>query len=438
LGATDLNGRAQIQVFLIHPRGWSPFDKPRFVFPMLKTFIERQLPHGVADLYLEEAARKTLLETRLHETFARWNYTQVIPPTFEYYEALAAEASPQVREEIYRFPDRDGRMLALRADPTIPIARLISTKLNERPLPLRFFYVANVFRHEEPKASLRREFTQAGVELVGAGTPQADAEVIALAVSSLRAIGLPEFRLRLGALDILNALLAPLALSETQFERVKSALERKNEGALHDALRQIPMPDPLRRALAALPSLAGGAEILERAARECAANENAQRAVEGLRAIWRILDALGVADAITLDLGMVRGMAYYTGVVFEGFARGIGFAILSGGRYDNLLAHFGRALPACGFAIGVERALAALKVQGGAQVTLAPEIVAELGDTRALAERVAHARAENKRVEWYLQDSARAEIIAYARARGAQRVWFADGSAEVFAAEASA
>jgi ATP phosphoribosyltransferase regulatory subunit len=398
---------------------------------MLKTLsIERQLPHGVADVYFQEAARKTQLETRLHETFAQWNYTQVIPPTFEYYEALAAEASPQVREEIYRFPDRDGRMLALRADPTIPIARLVSTKLYDQTLPLRFFYIANVFRHEEPKASLRREFTQAGVELIGAGTPQADAEVIALAVTSLRAIGLQEFRLRLGAMDLLNALLAPLALSETPLEQIKAALERKNESALYDALRQTSLSAELRRALAALPSLAGDATILARAQNECAVNANAQRAVERLRAVWNILDALDIADAVTLDLGMVRGMAYYTGIVFEGFARGIGFAILSGGRYDNLLAHFGRDLPACGFAIGVERALAALKLQGGDEVSLAPDIVAEMGSVRALAERVARARAQGKRVEWYVQDRAREQILAYARERGAARVWFADGSAE--------
>lgn len=398
---------------------------------MLKTLsVERQLPHGVADLYFQEAARKTRLETRLHETFARWNYTQVIPPTFEYYEALAAEASPQVREEIYRFPDRDGRMLALRADPTIPIARLVSTKLYDQPLPLRFFYVANVFRHEEPKASLRREFTQAGVELIGSGTPQADAEVIALAVTSLRAIGLDDFRLRVGAMDFVNALLTPLHLSESQLEQVKSALERKNQRALKDALAQIPATPGEASALAALPGLAGNDGILERAAQECVVNESAMRAVERLRALWQMLDALGVTDAVTLDLGMVRGMAYYTGIVFEAFARGVGFSILSGGRYDNLLAHFGRKLPACGFAIGVERALAAIRVQRDDNVALAPDILAELGDTRALAERVARARAQNQRVEWYLQPGTRAEIIAYARTRGAQRIWFADGSAE--------
>lgn len=401
---------------------------------MLKTLsIERQLPHGVADLYFQEAARKTLLETQLRETFAQWNYTQVIPPTFEYYEALAAEASPQVREEIYRFPDRDGRMLALRADPTIPIARLVSTKLYDQPLPLRFFYVANVFRHEEPKASLRREFTQAGIELIGTGTPQADAEVIALAVTSLRTIGLKEFRIRLGAMDFINALLAPLHLSEAQREQIKSALERKNQGALNEALMQISMTWETRRALSALPTLAGGTEIIERAAEDCAINEPARRAIERLRILWNILDTLGAADAVTLDLGMVRGMAYYTGIVFEAFARGIGFSILSGGRYDNLLAHFGGDHPACGFAVGVERALAALKLQNPGDIRLMPNIIAELDNARALAERVAQARAQGKRVEWYLQNSTRAEMIAYAQKRGAQRVWFADGSAEELA-----
>lgn len=391
---------------------------------MLKSsFIERQLPHGVADYYFEDAARKTRLETRLRETFSRTNYTEVIPPTFEYYEALAAEASPQVREEIYRFPDRDGRMLALRADPTIPIARLISTKLYDHPLPLRFFYIANVFRHEEPKASRRREFTQAGVELVGVGTPQADAEIIALTVNALRAVGLQEFRVRLGAMDILNALLQPLGLNETQLELIKNALERKNERALNDLLREAPMTAETRRALNALPTLAGGAEILDRAQAELAINERARLAIARLTNIWNYLVALGVSDAITLDLGMVRGMAYYTGIVFEGFVRGIGFSILSGGRYDNLLAHFGNAMPACGFAVGVERVLAALALQESDAISLAPAIIAELG-----APNVDAARTNNTRVEWYLQNTTRDEMLTYARTRGAQAVWLRDGT----------
>lgn len=398
---------------------------------MLKNHsLERQLPHGVADLYFEQAARKTRLEARLQATFESWSYTQVIPPTFEYYEALAAEASPQVREEIYRFPDRDGRMLALRADPTIPLARLVTTKLYDRPLPLRLFYIANVFRHEEPKASRRREFTQAGVELVGAGTPQADAEVVALAVSALRAAGLNEFRLRLGAMALLQALLAPLALSESAAQDVQAALEHKNQAALNAALGQLEGAGTARAALAALPQLVGGAEVLPRAAELCAGNPAAETALAHLTRVWHALTALQVADSVTLDLGMVRGMAYYTGIVFEGFARGIGFSILSGGRYDNLLAHFGRDLPACGFALGSERALAALDLQGGDAVSLAPSIVAEPGDA-ANSARVTAARAAGKRVEWYLEGEGRTRLREYARARGARELWYADGTIEV-------
>lgn len=405
---------------------------------MLKpSLIERQLPHGVADLYFEDAARKTRVENCLRATFASASYSEVIPPTFEYYEALAAEASPQVREEIYRFPDRDGRMLALRADPTIPIARLISTKLYDRLQPMRFFYIANVFRHEEPKASLRREFTQAGVELIGAGTAKADAEVIALTVNALRATGLREFRLRLGAMDVLNALLEPLDWNETKLGLVKGALERKNERVLTDLLRDAAMTAETRRALNALPALAGGGEILERARAECAINEGAERAIERLASVWNCLETLGVTTAITLDLGMVRGMAYYTGIVFEGFARGIGFSILSGGRYDTLLAHFGKALPACGFAIGVERVLAGLALQGDDEISLAPEVVAEMGNA-GVTERVNLARARGKRIEWYLQNGTHAEMLAYARERGARILWFNDGSTEELAAESPA
>lgn len=402
---------------------------------MLKpSLIERQLPHGVADLYFEDAARKTRIERVLRDTFAGAGYSEVIPPTFEYYEALAAEASPQVREEIYRFPDRDGRMLALRADPTIPIARLISTKLYDRPLPMRFFYVANVFRHEEPKASLRREFTQAGVELVGAGTLQADAEVVALTVNALRATGLREFRLRLGMMDVLNALLEPLDWNETQLGLVKGALERKNERALADLLRDAPMTRETRRALNALPTLAGSAEILEQARTECAVNAGAARALERLANVWNCLDSLQVTDAITLDLGMVRGMAYYTGIVFEGFVQGIGFSILSGGRYDGLLAHFGKALPACGFAIGIERVLAGLALQGNDQISLAPDIVAEMGNAQ-VSQRVEQERAHGKRVEWYLQNGTRADMIKHARERGARALWFMDGEVQELAEE---
>ncbi len=391
----------------------------------------RQLPHGVADLFFEDSARKAKTEALLKQTFDRWSYSEIISPTFEYFEPLEHEASPQVREEVYRFFDRDGRMLALRADPTIPIARIVSSKLHDRPLPLRFFYVTNVFRYEEPRAALRREFTQAGVELVGISSPAADAEVIALAITALRAAGLKDFRLRVGMMSFVNALLEELHFDPGRVEAFKLALERKSEQAVAEVLNGDTVDPELRRALFRLPEWTGGEGVLDAAEGECGSNQRARWALEHLREMFRYLRAYDCAEAITLDLAMVRGMAYYTGVLFEGFAPGIGFAILSGGRYDNLLAHFGCNLPALGFAIGVERLLAALALQGGVPLDAAPYAVAEATWLPGPAARIVEARAEGRRIEVRLQRETREELVAYARSRRAREVWWADGSTEV-------
>lgn len=390
----------------------------------------RELPYGVADLYFQDAARKSQVERQLRDTFSRWSYSEIIPPTFEYYEPLAQQASANVREEVYRFFDRDGRMLALRADPTLPIARIAATKLAAHRLPLRLSYISNVFRYEEPKAALRREFTQAGVELVGVRSPAADAEAIALAISALREVGLEEFRVRVGAMDFVGALLGELDLGQAREASVKSALERKSEHALLEALNGSALPDESRRTLARLPQLAGRVKILNTALAECALNEAAREALLHLRRVSEYLDAQGLLEGITFDLAMVRGMEYYTGVVFEIFAPGIGFALGSGGRYDKLLAQFGRDLPAIGFAIGIERVLAALAPRDLPRVDLAPRVVVESSAGRELMERIARARGEGLAVELDLTARPRAELVAYARERGAAEVWFGDGTTE--------
>ncbi len=141
------------------------------------------LPQGVVDLVYQDAASKRDLEGTLRACFRAWSYDELIPPTFEYADTLASEAGTQLAEEMYRFTDRDGRTLALRPDLTIPAARVVATRLHDQPMPLRLFYVGSVFRYEAPQAGRQREFTQAGIELIGAGTPAADAEVLALTVS---------------------------------------------------------------------------------------------------------------------------------------------------------------------------------------------------------------------------------------------------------------
>lgn len=384
---------------------------------MLDSQLDKQLPDGVADLFFNDAARKRTVERTLAETFARWGYSEIIPPMFEYYESLAAEAGPQLREEMYRFFDRDGRTLALRADFTIPIARIVGTKLFDRAMPLRFFYIGSVFRYIEPQAGVRREFTQAGIELIGANTADADAEVIALAMTALRALGITTFRFTLGNAAYLQALLDDLNLSAADDAALREAIRRKNTPALAQCLARLNLDPVHRDALAQVPSLWGN-DALDRA--PCV-NDDAHASIERLRAVMAHLAQLGLADFVTLDLAETRGMQYYTGILFEGFVQGLGFAVASGGRYDNLIAHFGPSIPAVGFAIGVERVMMVQR----AHARIAPEVIAQAYDAR-----VTEARAAGRIIEVDVLPRDDDALRAYARVRGAREIWWRDGRVE--------
>lgn len=386
----------------------------------MSSSIGKQLPHGVADLYFNDAARKRAVERKLEEIFIRWGYSEIIPPMFEYYESLASEAGPQLRDEMYRFFDRDGRTLALRADFTIPTARIVGTKLFDRAMPLRFFYIGPVFRYEEPQAGVRREFTQAGIELIGAATADADAEAIALAMNGLRAIGLDDFRFTLGNAAYLRALLLDMDAPD-----LVDAIRRKNTPALVRLLDQLPLDSDRKDSLAILPTLWGDSGILDRAA---VPNRQAGDAIEHLRQVMARLEKYDLQNFVTLDLAENRGMTYYTGILFEGFVHGLGFAITSGGRYDNLIAHYGPQVPAVGFAIGVERAMMAKRVAA----TIAPQIVAQ-----DYSKEVAKARGRGQIVEVDVINRDQESLREYARLRGAREIWWRGEKREILDAARS-
>jgi ATP phosphoribosyltransferase regulatory subunit len=299
-------------------------------------------------------------------------------------------------------------------------------------MPLRFFYVGSVFRYEEPQAGVRREFTQAGIELVGAATADADAEAIALAMTALRDLGLEDFRFTLGNAAYLHAVMDDLGLDETNDLTLRDAIRRKNTPALERLLRSLDLDPARKRALAEIPNLWGNPAVLERAERS-AINAEARVAVEHLRRVVARLAQLGFSDSVTLDLAENRGMAYYTGILFEGFVEGLGFSVGSGGRYDNLIAHFGPSIPAVGFAIGVERVLMALRERGTlrgpvARATVAPDVVSAWGEDFA---RVQAERARGGVVEVDILSRSDDELRQYAQIRGAREIWYSDGRREI-------
>ncbi|MGD8792181.1 MAG: ATP phosphoribosyltransferase regulatory subunit [Anaerolineae bacterium] len=382
-----------------------------------------QIPRGVQDRILAEALRRRQAEAALRRCFAAWGYHEVIPPTFEYYDNLAVGAGPRLEQAMYRFFDRRGRTLALRADFTPQVARIAATKLYDQPMPLRCSYVGSLFRHEEPQAGRQREFTQAGVELVGAGTAGADAEVVALAVAALEALDLPGFQVNLGQVAFFRALTHDLP--GDVLAAVRRAIDRKNPARLAEALAGVP---PARRdLLARVPDLVGGpgpaaTEVLDQARALCAGSEvpeAAGAALARLEAVYRRLAAHGVARRITIDLGEVRGMDYYTGITFRAVAPGLGWPVASGGRYDDLLARFGRPLAAVGLGLSVGRAL--LVQDPGRAPALAPHLLAHNCHRPECLALVAQLRRAGCRVEVDVLGLDDGDLTGEARRRGIAR-----------------
>jgi ATP phosphoribosyltransferase regulatory subunit len=381
-----------------------------------------QIPHGVQDRFLAEAARQRKAEATLRECFARWSYQEVIPPTLEYYENLTVGASAELQQALYRFFDREGRTLALRADFTPQVARMAATKLFGQPMPLRCFYMGSLFRHEEPQAGRQREFTQAGAELIGADTPAADAEVVALAIAALEALKLDDFQINLGQMAFFRALTGDLPIEA--LGSIREAIDQKNSARLADALHQAGVTGAQRELLHRLPDLIGGTEVLDeaRASSACLAGAaGAVAAIERLAQVYRLLQAYGVADRVILDLGEVRGMDYYTGITFRGVAPGLGWPIVSGGRYDELIAQFGRRLAAVGFGLGIERALLVQINQGSPSPSIAPHVLARGCDHPACLRLIARLRQRGCRVEIDVLELDETELADQARQRGAPR-----------------
>lgn len=406
--------------------------------------LRHQVPEGVKDRLPREGYRLRRVMTDLLRLFGLWGYREVVTPAFEFLETvLAGQGSLGRREDYYQLFDRRGRTLALRPDMTAPIARLAATRMAGEPLPLRLSYWGPVFRYREQRAGAMHEIWQAGVEHIGAGGGPADAELIALACEALAATGLEGFKVGIGHVEFIEGILEEAGVTPEQAEGLKEALAARDLVAYEKLAREVPGP---------------GAELLLQLADFRGDHQAAvarfgrlgspriTRALGELAEALRLLDAYGVAHQVALDLALARSFGYYTGVVFEGYAPGVGAPVLGGGRYDNLLADFvpdGAAAPAIGFALDLERVLIALERQGrnpedpALDLLLVPEPGAE---PRALAQ-ARELRRQGLAVEVELERRTPEERAAYVRSRGVRevrRIAIVGGAGSGIAGEAAA
>jgi len=334
------------------------------------------IPRGVADYFGGPALRRRQLETLLRDLARTWGYGEIIPPIFEYAATFLTELGAQSVETLYRFFDRDGQTLALRPDLTVPAARIVGSKLYDQPLPQRYFYAGPVFRYDEPRAGRQREFWQAGVELMGAGSPDADGEVLALAALALQRVGLDAFRFSLGHLGYFHGLLAELGLDDAAATALQQALDRKSADDVRGLTDAWGLTGRPRDAVLGLLDLFGpqGDGVLARA-RSLALNNVMREAVDWLVEVEGRLDLYGVKALFDIDLADVRAMNYYTGVTFKAYAPGIGFSVVNGGRYDNLVGEFGPGMPAVGCAFYLDRILLAQTRRQGPPPDPVPDLL---------------------------------------------------------------
>ncbi len=323
---------------------------------------------GTRDLLPEEMAKRRWVFERIREVFERYNFHEVLTPTFEYTELFKLRSGEEVVEQLYAFDDKGGRNLSLRPDMTSSVARLYVNSFQNAPKPVKWYYIANMFRYEEPQSGRFREFWQAGVELIGSARVEADAEVIALFVESYLATGLEDFTVNIGDRVLLDEFAKMLGVSDdVALMRLIDKKDKMSRDDFIGALKEFGLSDEGVEKVLSLVGIRGlPGEVLPKA-EELFTSEGAKAEIAKLYELVDLLGSYGVSKWIRIDLGIARGFDYYTSVVFEAIAPndlGIG-SIGGGGRYDNLIEVFGgKPTPATGFAIGIERLIPILEWKG--------------------------------------------------------------------------
>ena len=359
---------------------------------MLRTNFGLRIPEGMRDLLPEEIVVQERLEEEILALFRQWSYQKVLTPTLEF--TACVQPDMEQDDSLYKFFDREGRVLALRPELTTAIARLVSTRMRGGNFPLRLCYGADVFRNTSVR---HREFRQVGVELVGSNQELADAEVIALAVEAIAGLGLKNYQFNLGHMGIFSGLMLEAGVDEGIQAKLEEALARKDMVGVESWVRQSGLPTRVQELLLRLPHFHGGEEILNEVL-DWSERPAIRDAVESLRKIYRYLKYFGVQENVSLDLGILRGFSYYTGAVFEGYVPGMGFPVVEGGRYDALYADFGVPLPATGFAIH----LGNLLEQFPLSPTESADVLVYGSDAEQIIRQCQALRAKGKRVEMAL------------------------------------
>lgn len=313
--------------------------------------IEFTTPLGTRDLIQQECENKRFLEKHFRTVFEKWGYEEVMTPMLEYYQTFSVAQMKE--QEIYKILDASNRILTLRGDMTIPIARVAATKFKKSTAPLRFQYCANVFKVKERLSGNQNESTDCGVELFNVPEPYGDLEILACALDALQILDGHQYTLEIGNRNFFQAACTALHLPDSSIQSLADMINRKSLKELQDYADALALSEDKKQFFKQLPWLCGDIKVLTEA-RSLAFDPSLHAILDELNELCQLLQQLGYAKHISIDLGKIPRMEYYTGIIFDAYVEGSGDSVLSGGRYDHLTGRFGKSCSAIGFAIRLD------------------------------------------------------------------------------------
>ena len=328
--------------------------------------MERRLlhtPEGVRDIYNSECAKKLVLQDNLHGLLKKYGYHAIETPTFEFFDIFGKEIGTTPSKDLYKFFDREGNTLVLRPDITPSVARCVAKYYAEEELPVRLCYMGNTFINNTSYQGRLKESTQLGAEMIGDNSVDADAEIIALVVNSLKTAGLQEFQIGIGHVGFFKGLIEAAKLPEETVSDLIALISNKNFFGVEELIDSLGLTADLKELFSMLGSISMSEDMLNRAKELAVSYPTVLEALERLELLLQVLSCYGVEKYVSLEPGMLSTYHYYTGIIFAGYTFGSGEPIVKGGRYDNLLPYFGKNAPSIGFAVVIDQLMAALSRQ---------------------------------------------------------------------------
>ncbi len=378
-------------------------------------------PEGTKDLLLEECLIRRETEEKLRAVFRNSGYDELITPDLEFFDVFQSDAVRYPQEQLYKLTDSKGRLLVLRPESTTPIARVAATRLRDAVLPLRLCYMQSAYRFEPALKGRSDAFMQAGVELIGSDSYMADLEMVSMAITVLQECNETNFSVELGDAGIFKELMRELHASPSTKEEIRYLIETKNYSALNDLLDTL-VDNRIIHALKKLPSLFGGEEVFDKM-EQLYTTPHIQDMLQYLRKLYNEIAELIGKERLSVDLGIVNKADYYTGVIIKGYLEGYGEEVLSGGRYNKLLASFGYDVPAVGFAVNVDAVTKLAAKKNPREKKPADAVIyAEDGYEKKAILLAESMRRNGAVVEFALEDTAEA-ALQYAKTRNVPKLY---------------